>query len=89
MSIQAKPFQQATIDAALRTLGRKTGARRFLVADEVGLGKTVVASGIIQALVLLGFVLIAARLASYVPLATLSAIVMVVAITMGEWHEFK
>jgi SulP family sulfate permease len=33
-------------------------------------------------------VLIAAPLASYVPLATLSAIVMVVAVNMGEWHEF-
>lgn len=32
--------------------------------------------------------LIAAPLASYVPLATLSAIVMVVAVNMGEWHEF-
>ena len=38
--------------------------------------------------VLLGIVLIAAPLASYVPLATLSAIVMVVAINMGDWHEF-
>jgi len=33
-------------------------------------------------------VLIAAPLASYVPLATLSAIVMVVAVNMGEWHQF-
>jgi SulP family sulfate permease len=39
-------------------------------------------------LVLLGIVLLAAPLAAYVPLATLSAIVMVVAINMGEWHEF-
>lgn len=50
MSIKAKPFQQATIDAALHTLTRKKGARRFLVADEVGLGKTIVASGIIEKL---------------------------------------
>ena len=50
MSIKAKPFQQATINAAMRTLTRKKGARRFLVADEVGLGKTIVASGIIQKL---------------------------------------
>jgi hypothetical protein len=48
--IEAKPFQRATIVAALRTLTRKSGARRFLVADEVGLGKTIVASGIIEAL---------------------------------------
>ena len=51
-------------------------------------GRTPIA-GIIHALTLLGIVLIAAPLAAYVPLATLSAIVMVVAINMGEWHEFK
>ena len=50
MSIKALPFQRATIDAALRTLKQVKGTRRFLVADEVGLGKTVVASGIIQKL---------------------------------------
>jgi hypothetical protein len=50
MSISAKPFQKATIDAAYRTLTRKSGTRRFFVADEVGLGKTIVASGIIQKL---------------------------------------
>ncbi len=50
MSIKAKPFQQATIHAAMSTLTRKSGARRYLVADEVGLGKTIVASGIIQKL---------------------------------------
>ena len=50
-------------------------------------GRTPIA-GIVHALVLLGVVLIAAPLASYVPLAALSAIVMVVAINMGEWHEF-
>ncbi len=42
----------------------------------------------VHAGVLLAIVLIAAPLAFYVPLATLSAIVMVVAINMGEWHEF-
>lgn len=46
-------------------------------------------AGIVHALVLLSVVLLAAPLAAYVPLATLSAIVMVVAINMGEWHEFK
>lgn len=51
-------------------------------------GRTPIA-GIIHAGVLLAIVLIAAPLAAYVPLATLSAIVMVVAINMGEWHEFK
>jgi SulP family sulfate permease len=51
-------------------------------------GRTPIA-GMIHALTLLGIVLVAAPLASYVPLAALSAIVMVVAINMGEWHEFR
>jgi len=40
-----KPFQQATVEAALRAFRRPNA--RFLVADEVGLGKTVVAQQII------------------------------------------
>ena len=48
MSIEPKPFQKATIDAALRVFDTSTGCRRFLVADEVGLGKTVVASEIVR-----------------------------------------
>ncbi len=50
-------------------------------------GRTPIA-GIVHAIVLLLIVLVAAPLAAYVPLATLSAIVMVVAVNMGEWHEF-
>ena len=46
----AKEFQLDTIKAATKTLKRKSGARRFLVADEVGLGKTVVAQHIIDRL---------------------------------------
>lgn len=38
-----KPFQKATVEAAFATLSNDLGRRRFLVADEVGLGKTVVA----------------------------------------------
>lgn len=38
-----KPFQEATVNAALSAFSNGTGRRRFLVADEVGLGKTVVA----------------------------------------------
>ena len=51
-------------------------------------GRTPVA-GIIHALVLLLVVLAAAPLAAHIPLATLSAIVVVVSINMGEWHEFR
>jgi sulfate permease, SulP family len=50
-------------------------------------GKTQV-SGMIHALVLLAIVLGAAPLASNVPLATLSGILMFVAWNMGEWREF-
>lgn len=38
-----KPFQEAAVDAALSAFANQAGRRRFLVADEVGLGKTVVA----------------------------------------------
>lgn len=41
-----KPFQDATVQAAIRTFEDRAGRRRFLVADEVGLGKTVVAKEI-------------------------------------------
>ena len=64
-----------------------TGAIARTTTNVKSGGRTPVA-GIIHAFVLLGVVLIAAPLASYVPLATLSAIVMVVAINMGEWHQF-
>lgn len=43
-----KPFQQATINAAVRALADRHGSRRFLVADEVGLGKTIVAQHVIH-----------------------------------------
>ena len=43
------PFQQATIDAAVVSLEGR-GRKRFLVADEVGLGKTVVAREVIRKL---------------------------------------
>lgn len=48
---EPKGFQLATAEAALETLTRKDGPRRFLVADEVGLGKTVVARTIISELI--------------------------------------
>jgi hypothetical protein len=38
-----KPFQEATVNAAIAAFADLAGRRRFLVADEVGLGKTVVA----------------------------------------------
>ena len=45
-------------------------------------------SGVVHALTLLGIMLIAAPLAVHVPLAALAAILVGVAINMGEWHAF-
>lgn len=48
MAVEPRRFQSASIDAAVAALDRDS--RRFLVADEVGLGKTVVASGVVRAM---------------------------------------
>jgi SulP family sulfate permease len=44
-------------------------------------------SGIVHALTLLTILLVAAPLASYIPLATLAAVLFIVAYNMGEWRE--
>ena len=44
-------------------------------------------SGMVHALTLLVILLVAAPLASYIPLATLAAVLFMVAYNMGEWHE--
>lgn len=43
-----KPFQEATVRSVMVAFRRRKRARRFLVADEVGLGKTVVAQHVVQ-----------------------------------------
>ncbi|MFY3863914.1 helicase [Achromobacter xylosoxidans] len=50
MSANLKPFQAATVKAATTALSGGNLRRRFLVADEVGLGKTVVARDTLEAL---------------------------------------
>ena len=45
-------------------------------------------AGIIHAVTLLGVILAAAPLAKFIPLATLSAVLVNVALHMGEWHNF-
>jgi hypothetical protein len=42
-----KAFQEATARAALATFHANAGPKRFLIADEVGLGKTVVARTVV------------------------------------------
>ncbi len=63
-----------------------TGAIARTSANISNGGKTPLA-GIIHAMTLLGVVLLAARWAVYIPMATMSAILVVVALRMGEWHE--
>jgi sulfate permease, SulP family len=45
-------------------------------------------SGLIHALVLVAAIFLAAPLASFIPLAALSAILLTVALRMAEWHTF-
>jgi hypothetical protein len=45
-----KPFQAATVETVLAAFRRRRRVRRFLVADEVGLGKTVVAQHVIRSM---------------------------------------
>jgi len=47
---EPKPFQEAAIRSACESFKAAEGSRRFLVADEVGLGKTVVAQQVIERL---------------------------------------
>jgi SulP family sulfate permease len=57
-------------------------------ATNVKNGARTPVAGLIHAATLLVIVLVAAPLARHIPLATLSAILVVVAFNMGEWHQF-
>jgi sulfate permease, SulP family len=57
-------------------------------ATNVRSGARTPVAGIIHALALLLILLVAAPLASHIPLAALSAVLVVVGIRMGEWHHF-
>jgi SulP family sulfate permease len=46
-------------------------------------------SGIVHSLTLLGIIMLFARWAAYVPMAAMSAVLVFVALRMGEWHEMK
>jgi SulP family sulfate permease len=64
-----------------------TGAIARTATNVKNGGRTPVA-GIIHAVTLLVILLVAAPLAKFIPLATLSAVLVVVAYNMGEWHHF-
>src|SRR6266481_884565 len=57
-------------------------------ATNVKSGARTPVAGIIHAITLLVVILVAAPLAKFIPLATLSAVLVVVAYNMGEWHQF-
>jgi SulP family sulfate permease len=57
-------------------------------ATNVRCGAQTPVAGIIHSLTLLVILLLAAPLAKHIPLAALSAVLVVVALRMGEWHQF-
>jgi sulfate permease, SulP family len=57
-------------------------------ATNVKSGARTPVAGMIHALTLLIIILVAAPLAKFIPLATLSAVLVNVALHMGEWHNF-
>jgi SulP family sulfate permease len=57
-------------------------------AASVRCGAQTPVAGIIHSLTLLLILLVAAPLAKDIPLAALSAVLVVVALRMGEWHQF-
>ena len=65
-----------------------TGAIARTATNVKSGGRTPVA-GMVHALTLLAILLAAAPLARFVPLATLSAVLINVALHMGEWHNFR
>ncbi len=57
-------------------------------AANVRSGARTPVAGIVHALTLLVILLVAAPLARHIPLAALSAVLILVALRMGEWHQF-
>ncbi len=58
-------------------------------ATNVRNGATSPIAGIVHALVLLVIVLVAAPFAKFIPLVVLAAVLIVVALNMGDWEEFR
>lgn len=63
-----------------------TGAIARTSANVNNGGRTPLA-GMVHAATLLGVILLAAKWAAYIPMAAMSAVLVVVALKMGEWHE--
>jgi sulfate permease, SulP family len=65
-----------------------TGAIARTSANVNNGGKTPLA-GVVHALTLLAVILVAARWAAHIPMAAMSAILVAVALKMGEWNELR
>jgi len=63
-----------------------TGAIARTSANISNGGKTPIA-GLVHALTMLCIILLAARWAGYIPMPAMAAVLIVVALRMGEWHE--
>jgi SulP family sulfate permease len=46
-------------------------------------------AGIIHVLILLGIILVASKWAEFIPMGAMAAVMVAVAIRMGEWHELR
>src|SRR6202161_1724764 len=57
-------------------------------ATNIRCGAQTPIAGIIHSLTLLVILLVAAPLAKNIPMAALSAVLVVVSLRMGEWHQF-
>lgn len=57
-------------------------------ATNVRVGGRTPVAGIVHSLTLLAVLLLAAPLAVHIPIAALSAVLVVVSLRMGEWHQF-
>ena len=58
-------------------------------ATSIKSGARTPVAGIVHAVTLLAIILVASPLAKFIPLAALSAVLVNVAIHMGEWHNFS
>ena len=65
-----------------------TGAIARTSANVNNGGKTPIA-GMVHALSLLAVVMVASQLAGHIPMAAMAAVLVAVAIRMGEWHELR
>lgn len=65
-----------------------TGAIARTSANYNSGGRTPIA-GMVHSLTLLAVVLVAAKWAAFIPMAAMSAVLIVVALRMGEWHEMR